>query len=110
MPGGRTEQVEEALGEQLGEEQMRLLRNANLRGSVTYQEGTDLRMLCSVLKWGAGIASLLAVAGICGLIVMYGDIQSLKGQIADLKTSVDRVYRIVEPRFRGGNQGDTDAG
>ena len=75
--------------------------------SMHHQEGAiDMTALCTILKWIAGIASGLGIAGIIGMIVMYGDMQSMKGQIADLKTTVDHVYRLVEPHYRGDANGN----
>jgi len=83
------------------DEDMQRLFALAMRNGLTYNEGGDLKALCTVLKWCAGAASALAVAGIVGAVVMYGNVRDLQGQVADLKTTVDHIYKLVEPRFRG---------
>lgn len=48
------------------------------------------------------IFSALAVSGIIGIIVLYAKESSLETKVEDLTRTVDQVYRLVEPHYRGG--------
>lgn len=50
-----------------------------------------------LLNWLLGIISALLIIGIVGQVVMYGDVRELKSQVA-------RVEKIVDIRFRGGDE------
>ena len=75
---------------------------------LNYDEGPrDLSGLCQILKWCAGVASALAVAGICSGVVMYGNIQGLRAEMAALRKDFDDFRRLVEPKYRGGDDAST---
>lgn len=77
---------------------------------LTYNEGyRDLTMLCQILKWAAGIASTLAVSGIIGAIVMYGNVQALREEVASLRHDFDDFRKLVEPKYRGGDDGNANS-
>jgi hypothetical protein len=62
----------------------------------SYQEGggDNNRMQALTLT----IVSLLAVSGICGGVVMYGEISSLKAMVAQWQIATDRRLDRLEQR------------
>ena len=84
------------------DEDLRRFARAAMRAGFSYSESTgDLQALCAILKLCAAIASGLAITGVAGAIVMYGKVEQLQSEMADLKATVDHVYRLVEPHYRG---------
>jgi len=101
--------IDPDFAEPLDRVSMRQLIREELRArdpvELSYSEGPrDLAALCQILKWCAGLASALAVAGICGAVVMYGDIQSMRTEMASLRRDFDDFRKLVEPRYRGGSE------
>jgi hypothetical protein len=46
---------------------------------------------------------VLSVSGIIGLIVMYGECQAFKAELAALRADFNDFKKLVEPRYRGGS-------
>jgi hypothetical protein len=44
----------------------------------------------------------LSIAGIIGQVIGYANQAAMKQEIEDLKAQVNRVEKLVEPRYRGG--------
>jgi len=59
----------------------------------------------AIIKWVAGGIMALAVSGVVGIVVMYGKLQAVETEITSLKSNVDDLKRLVEPRYRGGPDG-----
>jgi cytochrome b subunit of formate dehydrogenase len=53
-------------------------------------------------KWIMPGLVTLTVTGIIGGVVMFGKLSSMEAQMQALKEQVDRVEKIVEPRYRSG--------
>lgn len=51
-------------------------------------------------KWILGILATLAAIGVVGGIGMYGQLSALTQKVEGLKEQVDRVQKIVEPKYR----------
>jgi len=93
------------------DEDLHRFAKAAMRAGFSYSESSgDLRALCSILKLCGVVASGLAIAGIGGAIVMYGKVEQLQSEVADLKVTVDHVYRLVEPHYRGAPESADSAG
>jgi hypothetical protein len=53
-------------------------------------------------KWAIPGLVTLAVSGIIGNVVQAMAVSALRQEVTDLKIEIDRIERIVEPRYRGG--------
>jgi hypothetical protein len=53
-------------------------------------------------KWAMPGLVTLAVTGIIGNVVQSMTVSALRQEVADLQKQVERIDRLVEPRFRGG--------
>jgi hypothetical protein len=53
-------------------------------------------------KWAIPGLVTLAVSGIIGNVVQSMTVSALRQEVTDLKAQVERIDRLVEPRFRGG--------
>jgi hypothetical protein len=53
-------------------------------------------------KWAMPGLVTLAVSGIIGNVVQAMAVSALRQEVTDLKIEIDRIERIVEPRYRGG--------
>jgi len=53
-------------------------------------------------KWAMPGLVTLAVTGIIGNVVQSMTVSALRQEVTDLKAQVERIDRLVEPRFRGG--------
>lgn len=53
------------------------------------------------VKWIIPGLVTLIVMGIGGAIVMYGQLSALTQKVENLQSQVNRVEKIVEPRYRG---------
>jgi hypothetical protein len=71
-----------------------------------YERQANYELLCGVVKWVGGIISVLLVASILGGIALFSKVNAIEqkqnDQFASLKEEVDHVYKLVEPRYRGG--------
>jgi hypothetical protein len=56
----------------------------------------------AMVKWIAGGIMVLSVSGIVGCVVMYGELQAVRAELTALRSNVDDLKRLVEPRYRGG--------
>jgi len=63
----------------------------------TYNEGGN----GSWGKWIIPGLVTLAVMGVGGGILMFGKLSSLEAKVESLQEQVNRVEKIVEPRYRG---------
>lgn len=54
----------------------------------------------ALTKWIFGGLMALAVSGVVGAVVMYGELQSVKTELAALRSDLTDVKRLVEPRYR----------
>lgn len=68
-----------------------------MRPEVSYSEFPS-----ALVKWVAGGIMALAVSGIIGLVVLYGEIQSFRAELTALRSEINDVKRLIEPRYRGG--------
>jgi hypothetical protein len=53
-------------------------------------------------KWAMPGLVTLAVSGIIGNVVQSMTVSALRQEVTDLKLQVDKIERLVEPRYRGG--------
>lgn len=53
-------------------------------------------------KWILLILASLVVASVVGGVTMYGQLSALTAKVESLQVQVDRVQKLVEPRYRGG--------
>jgi len=53
-------------------------------------------------KWILGILASLVVSAVIGGVVMYGQVSAMRQELQSLHEQVNRVEKIVEPRYRGG--------
>jgi hypothetical protein len=53
-------------------------------------------------KWAMPGLVTLAVSGIIGNVVQAMAVSALRQEVTDLKAEVERVEKLVEPRYRGG--------
>jgi hypothetical protein len=53
-------------------------------------------------KWAMPGLVTLAVSGIIGNVIQAMAVSALRQEVTDLKIEIDRIERIVEPRYRGG--------
>jgi len=65
------------------------------------EEGTYNEFPKAMVKWIAGGIMVLSVSGIVGCIVMYGELQAVRAELTALRSNVDDLKRLVEPRYRG---------
>ncbi len=56
----------------------------------------------AVVKWIAGGIMALTVSGVISIIVMYGELQGVRAELAALRGELNDLKRLVEPRYRGG--------
>jgi len=70
----------------------------SMRGiQVEYNEGGG----GSWNKWVVPGLVSLAIMGIGGGVIMYGQLSALRQEVQGLHEQVNRVEKIVEPRYRG---------
>jgi len=70
----------------------------SMRGvQVEYNEGGG----GSWSKWVVPGLVSLAIMGIGGGVIMYGQLSALRQEVQGLHEQVNRVEKIVEPRYRG---------
>jgi hypothetical protein len=82
-------------------ESLKDLIKQTLRASVEIQGGYHEDGGNQWSKWLVpGIVTLI-VMGIGGGIAMYGQLSALTQRVENLQAQVDRVEKIVEPRYRG---------
>jgi hypothetical protein len=82
-----------------GEDRLRRIIRSEIlsRGaSVNYQE-----FPVSLVKWVAGGIMALTVAGITGLVILFGEVQAMRAELTALRSEITDVKRIIEPRYRG---------
>lgn len=51
-------------------------------------------------KWMLTVLASLAVLAVAGGVAMFGEISALRAEMQGLKEQVNRVEKIVEPRYR----------
>lgn len=79
-------------------------RDARFRYQREIREGSDK----GLLRWILTAVSSLFVAGILGLWSQNAQIAEMRADIRNLKEQLERLSRLVEPRYRG-QQGRLDA-
>jgi len=84
------------------QESLRNLIKQTLRASVEIQGGYHEGGGDSWGKWIIPGLVTLMVMGIGGAIVMYGKLSALTQKVESLQDQVNRIEKIVEPRYRGG--------
>lgn len=65
----------------------------DIKGYTEGERGTQ--------KWIVGIGTTLITAFILGAWIQSEEIASLKQEVTDLKAQVERIEKLVEPRYRG---------
>jgi hypothetical protein len=58
-------------------------------------------------KWMLGITSALIVSGVGGAVLVFGEVSALREEIHEARRDIDRLYKLVEPRLRGGSDADS---
>ena len=56
----------------------------------------------ALIKWIAGGIMALTVSGVISIVVMYGELQGVKAELAAVRLELNDLKRLVEPRYRGG--------
>jgi hypothetical protein len=83
------------------EKSLRDLIKQTLRASVEIQGGYHEGGSGTESKWLIPVLVSLTVAFILGGVALTVTVSALSQEVTDLKGQVEKVERIVEPRYRG---------